>query len=234
MKSSKIVIIGATIALLAFLSGCGEAKKYTITEYEADPTLSVLEMKTYDPNSEYFTVRFDEEVWEVQEWPSEEALNEVVLVHKDFMDEARMCYILPGTIGSGHEEGATIFQTQIAIQHYSAQTLEITSQAGISLQYVVGYEVEEIPYVFEVNLAKDRQACIDAANEVILSFSIPSYEAKLAAAEEVAEEETESMEESTESEEEVATDEETIDEESIDEVATDEESTESEEVATEE
>jgi len=170
MKITHIVL--TVICLTLFFGGCLGNSYYTETVFKESPDFMVVEMKTYDPLSEYFTFKYQPSVWEIEEWPVEEAPGVVVLVNKGYED--RSCYLLPGSIGTGGEEGQYVSAGTLLTTKGQASMLDIYNAAGIHLKEIVGYEVNGIPYVFEVNLpASQADQCSQDAQLVNATFEVP-------------------------------------------------------------
>lgn len=158
--------------VLLVLSGCIGNDGYSS---EGDGDFTVMIMQAYDPASQEFSFRFDKNIWEIEEWPEEKAPNGVALVHQGYSDGS--CYILPGTIGMGAEDGSQAYDGSLFTENYTARTVEVINAAGIRVLYVVGYEVEEIPYIFEINFPlEDQNDCEIDAQPVVVSFDIPGAE----------------------------------------------------------
>ncbi len=190
MKTAKILFPLALIA--ALLAGCGGGANYTLTTYGLDPDLNVVEMQTYHPDSEFFTFRYDTTKWTLEEWPEEEAPNTVALVHNGYEDGS--CYLLPGTFGEGVEEGSLSVEGTLLTQKHIARTVDVMNAAGIKLMHVVGYDVGDFSYVFELNLPlRDTETCEVDGQSVTSSFHVKAP---------VVEEEEDDEEEEEEAEEE--------------------------------
>ncbi len=161
-----------------FLNGCGkdpifESDYYDLSVYEDDSDFYVVEMQTYDPESEYFTIIYEPDVWDIEEWPVEEAPNVVALVNKKYED--RSCYLLPGSIGLGQEPGTYVYEGVLLTTTGQATTLDVHNAAGIRLKHIVGYEVNGLPYIFEVSLpASKPDECFQDAQLVNATFQTPS------------------------------------------------------------
>jgi hypothetical protein len=211
----NIAYIGLTILSLSLLSGCrGVDADYEEYTWEEDENYNVVEMQTVDPTSEVFQYRYNINNWELEVRPDEEAPNNVVMVNKNYDDGS--CTILPGTMGTGAKENTTVYDGQLLTGNHSARTLEIFTTSGIRLQYVIGYEVEDMPYIFEINFPiKDQTQCEIDAQELVSSFKLVS--------------EIEEENHDDESEDVEDTMEETDDTEDSDEADTEEESSETEE-----
>jgi hypothetical protein len=167
MKLSKF-ICPSLIALLLF-AGCGEPPTYFVTDYGADADYKVVELQTYDKESDWFTFKFNETIWTLEEW--EDVPNGLALVHGDFEDAK--CHILPGTIGQGTAEENLAYGGKLLTADYVAETIDITNPAGILLQHIVGYEEGENVYIFEVIVAtRDQDKCMEDAQAVISSFHV--------------------------------------------------------------
>lgn len=133
-------------------------------------------MKTFDPASQKFTFEFDRNLWELEEWDTEKAPNRLAVVHRNY--EEKNCFILPGTIGLGKDESSRIVEGSFLTSRYVGRTLTITHPAGYVLKEVVGYELEEIPYIFELNLpVGGAETCKQDAQFVMASFDIEKTEA---------------------------------------------------------
>lgn len=173
MKISRIALF---LLILLALGGCQnavelEGQNYSIESDPEDENLKWVTLQTYDPASQAFTFRFDARVWTIEEWPEQEAVNEVVLIHEAYDDGS--CYLLPGTLGKGLEAGNLVYEGSLLTENYTARSLEVKSAAGIRILYAVGYEVEGLPYIFEVNFPpKDQEPCEEDAQQVINSFKI--------------------------------------------------------------
>lgn len=200
MKNLKF-IIPAFIAIFLFAScgpTSGDGKNYRENRYGLNPDFNVIEMQTYNPESEFFTFRYDTTKWTLEEW--EDSLNTVAIVHNGYEDKS--CYILPGTMGDGGEEGQALIEGSLLTQNFVARTLDITNPAGILLMQVYGFEVGDIPYVFEVYIpSKDPQTCKTDALAVVSAFNVYVDEPEEEDADEDDEDDTEDGEESDEGDE---------------------------------
>lgn len=158
---------------LVLLAGCSSGgANYILTDYGQDENFKVVEMKTYDETSGYFTFRYDETLWTLEEWPEDKAPNRVALVHTGYADGS--CYMLPGTIGQGQDDGNLVYEGSLLTSNHVARTLEVTNSYGIRTQFVVGYEIGGIPYIFEVNFPlKDQDACEIDSQALVSTFYGP-------------------------------------------------------------
>ncbi len=126
-------------------------------------------MKTFDPASQPFTFELDKKIWKIEEWEVEKAPNRMALVHKGYPEGN--CFILPGTIGLGKDEEVSVVEGTLLTSNYTGRTLTIRHPAGYALKEVVGYEVEGIPYIFELNLPKkNADICKQNGQWLIASF----------------------------------------------------------------
>lgn len=140
-----------------------------------EPKYSIVEMKTFDPVSQKFMFEFDRKLWKLEEWDVEKAPNRLAVVHRNY--EEKNCFILPGTIGLGKDEVSQIIEGSFLTSRYVGRTLTITHPAGYVLKEVVGYEVEEIPYIFELNLpVGGADTCKQDAQFVMASFDMVKEE----------------------------------------------------------
>lgn len=161
--------------MIIALSGC-ISKGYKISKYDNDPSLNILEMKTYDLESDWFSVRYDPTEWTLEEWAEEEAPNKIVLVHSS-SDDRYQCLLLPGTIGQGLEEGNQATEGSLLTRRFVGRTIDIYNPIGIHLMHVVGYEVNGTPYIFETRLpSRDPKTCELASQSVVSSFNIGDEE----------------------------------------------------------
>lgn len=168
----KTISIGAIVALILVLSGCSKGdSNYILTDYGKEPNTKVAEMKTVDPESDFFSFRFNSTIWDIQEWEADAAPNRVALVHQEY--ENNKCAILPGTLGQGLEKGNSVSQGTLLTPNYKGQTLDVYNSIGVQIMHIVGYEVAGMPYVFEVRLpAKDPEQCLTDAQAVISTFDV--------------------------------------------------------------
>jgi hypothetical protein len=75
-------------------------------------------------------------------------------------------------MGQGYQEGWTVTEGVLMTQRGNARTLDIINQVGIRLKYIVGYEIEEMPYIFEINFpVKDQDICSADAQALVSSFN---------------------------------------------------------------
>ena len=118
--------------------------------FDDEPSYNIVEMKTTDPFGETFSFLFAKDAWVIEEWPAEEAPARVVLVHTAYED--RSCYLLPGSIGTGGEEGQQLVEGVLITSNGTAKKLDIYSSSGDKIKQIIGYEVDGIPYIFEINL----------------------------------------------------------------------------------
>lgn len=173
-------LTGLGMMLLLMLSGClfdfnPSGDRYTMVTDPNDRHFKIVTMKTTDPESREFTFRFDKRLWEIEEWPEEQAINGVALIHRAYEDGS--CNILPGTMGKGMEEGSQFYEGSLLTESHTARTIEVKNAAGIRVLYAVGYEIDDIPYIFEVNFPiKDQEACERDAQPVVSSFEIVGEE----------------------------------------------------------
>ena len=169
MKRS-FFLLGIIVSLL-IMSGClFGSKYYSLSNYEKDPTLKVVTMKTVDENSDEFTFRWDTKVWDLEVWEVEKAPNRVALVDKTYPEGD--CYVLPGTVGQGYQEGWIVTEGALLTRLYTARSLLISNEVGIIVKYVAGFEIEGGPYIFEVNFPiKDQDTCSADAQALISSFN---------------------------------------------------------------
>ncbi|MFA6436461.1 MAG: hypothetical protein WCW30_05015 [Candidatus Gracilibacteria bacterium] len=169
MKRS-FFLFGLTLSLL-IMSGClFGSQYYSLSNCEKDPASKVITMKTVDENSDEFTFRMNPGTWDLQIWDEEKAPNRVALVNKTYPEGD--CYVLPGTMGQGYQEGWTVTEGVLMTQRGNARTLDIINQVGIRLKYIVGYEIEEMPYIFEINFpVKDQDICSADAQALVSSFN---------------------------------------------------------------
>lgn len=172
MKKGILSILMITAFL--FATGCAlkNSKNYKLSVYKEDPNLNVVTMKTFDPESEEFTVRYDTREWTLEEWEEDLAPNRVVLVNVN-SDEKQKCLILLGTIGQGLGEGNQAIEGSLLTQRFVGRTIDIYNPIGIHMTHVVGYEIGEVPYIFETRLpSKDPEACELASQAVLSSFDL--------------------------------------------------------------
>ncbi|EKD93786.1 MAG: hypothetical protein ACD_28C00061G0002 [uncultured bacterium] len=173
MKKNHILTIFSVFILSLVLAGCGKSGtgNYVLTDYGVDPNFKVVEMKTVDSESDYFTLRYDKNVWELQEWDAGTAPNRVALVNQGY--ENNKCALLPGTVGGGLDEGNQVIEGSLLTARYVGKTLDVFNPAGIQLMHIVGYEIDEEPYIFEVRLpAKDPAQCLSDSQAVISTFNV--------------------------------------------------------------
>jgi len=169
MKRSFFLL--GIVGTLLVMSGClFGSKYYTLSDSEKDPTKEVITMKAIDENSEDFTLRVDPTVWDIQIWDEEKAPNRVALVHKEYPEGD--CFVLPGTEGKGYQDGWTVTEGALLTRYYTARSLLISNEVGIVVMYVVGFDVDNVSYVIEVNFPiKDQDACSADAQALISSFN---------------------------------------------------------------
>lgn len=169
MKRS-FFLLGIVLSILV-MSGCSSGpKNYSLSDFKEDSSIKIVTMKTVDENSDNFTFRWDTKVWDLEVWEVEKAPNLVALVNKTYPEGD--CYVLPGTIGQGYQEGWTVNEGVLMTERGNARTLNITNQVGIRLKYIIGYEIGEMPYIFEVNFpVKDQDSCSADAQALMSSFN---------------------------------------------------------------
>jgi hypothetical protein len=171
MNMKKGFLLGLSLLMIIALSGCIN-KGYKVSKYKEDPSVNLLEMKTYDLESEWFNVRYSPADWTLEEWAVEEAPNKVALVHVS-SDDRYQCVLLPGTIGQGLQEGNQATEGSLLTRRFVGRTIDIYNPIGIHLMHVVGYEVNGIPYIFETRLpSRDPQTCELASQAVVSSFNV--------------------------------------------------------------
>ena len=173
MNMKKITLISGAILMFGLLAGCGlKGPEYMLTTYGQDPNFTVVGMKTVDPASDEFTFRYDVRKWTLEEWSEEQAPNKVALVSVN-SDDKYKCVILPGTIGAGLGEGNQVIEGSLVSKNYVGRTIDVFNPIGVHLTHVVGFEVGNMPYIFEVQLpAKDPESCEIASQAVISTFNV--------------------------------------------------------------
>lgn len=165
MKIKSVVSIIGLGAILAILAGCAQSGDYyTLSKVEGEEDMRRVEMKPYDPKGEAFTFVFDKNIWAIEEWEEDRAINHVALVHRSFEGK---CSILPGSLGEGLEQGTYVLDGIFKTPYYGARTLDIYNTIGIRLQHVVGFDVDGVGYIFEVRLPVESSAGASCANEAL-------------------------------------------------------------------
>lgn len=160
-----------------FLSGCissqvKQGEYYRMTTDAVDPEFNVVEMKNYGEDGKDFTFMYDKKSWEIEEWGEEEAPNHVVLVNKKYED--RSCYLMPGSVGHGGEEGQKLIPGVLLTTTGKAETLDIYNAAGIRLRHIVAYTIDDVPYIFELTVpASNEQDCLQDGQMLTATFAMP-------------------------------------------------------------
>ena len=168
----KIFVLNLVLAL--FLTGCisSQVTKGDYYTMKTDPTNSefnIVEMQTYDPESEFFTFMYQPKDWTIEEW--EDAPGKVALVNKKYED--RTCYLLPGSIGDDPVEGQQLVAGVLLTTKGRAETLDIYNADGTLLRRIVGYTINGKPYLFELKLpASDADECSQDGQIVNATFDL--------------------------------------------------------------
>ncbi|HCW32601.1 MAG: hypothetical protein UT36_C0001G0163 [Candidatus Peregrinibacteria bacterium GW2011_GWF2_39_17] len=171
-KVNYFLVILLELFLIISSIGCiGKTKNYQTSKDPTDPNFEVITMKTFDLKSKYFTFNYELSKWDLQEWDITDAPNRLALVNKNYPEG--QCVILPGTTGLGRSEGNQVIEGSLVTTRYSARTLDVFNPIGIQLLHVVGYEVEDFPYIFEVRMpTKDPDQCVAEAQAVVSTFDV--------------------------------------------------------------